>query len=47
MEAALENRYPDSREEDQLDEGSAALLEQVGRWGKPMLIIAEDVEGEA
>jgi len=33
--------HPDPREENQLDEGFAALLEQTAKMGKPLLIIAE------
>jgi chaperonin GroEL len=39
--------HPDLREEDQRMKDLLPLLEQVARGGKPLLIIAEDVEGEA
>jgi len=36
--------HPHPREEDLVDEGLLPLLEQVARAGKPLLIIAEEVE---
>jgi len=39
--------HSDPRKEDQLDEGSAAVARAIAKGGKPLVIIAEDVEGEA
>jgi chaperonin GroEL len=39
--------HPDSREEDQQPADLLPLLEQIAKSGKPLLVIAEDVEGEA
>jgi len=48
MEVVLENpMIPHPREEDQLDEGPPAGARAGGAHGKPLLIIAEDIEGEA
>jgi len=41
------NRSSASRQEDQQHPRLLPLLEQVAKAGKPLLIIAEDVEGEA
>ena len=39
--------YPDHRQEDQQHPGNPPLLEQIVKVGAKLLIIAEDVEGEA
>ena len=39
--------HPDPREEDLVDEGPAAGARAGGQAGKPLVIIAEDIEGEA
>ena len=39
--------HPDLREEDQLNRDLVPVLEKVLQQGKPLLIIAEEVEGEA
>jgi len=39
--------HPDPREEAQRSAADAALLESIVQSGRPLLIIAEDVEGEA
>jgi chaperonin GroEL len=47
MEVVLEPGHPHPREEDRVDEGPAAGARAGARLGRPLLIIAEDVEGEA
>ena len=44
---AREPGHPDPREEDQLDEGPPAAARAGGARGRPLVIIAEDVDGEA